>query len=153
MFDASTSHAYKRLVNIVSELKMDYEDPTGQEIGCSGIFEYKGKVNAFSANSVPEQFEETLDLAIKVFNDLEENVAKAQDLICKVYWPIYKEHWADDDIDITENEFMDKLTLITLNVWDRSRVGLDFCEAGLLGGHPLGAISLDKGQCFTEADM
>ena len=95
MFDASTSNAYKRLAKLVSGLKMDYDDPTGQEIGCSGIFEYRGKVNAFSATSVPEHFEETLELAITTFNDLERNVAKAKDLICKVYWPIYKEHWVD----------------------------------------------------------
>lgn len=149
MFDVSKSKAFKELKNVCPDLKMD-TDRLGREISCGGVCHRKEKVISFCAESMPEQFEETLMLGVKAFSNLDEYVEKGKDAICKDFLPVYRE---DDDPDMTEEAFKDKLLLVSVGAFSGSVITVDFCDSGMIGGHVLGANSLDKGETFTETEM
>lgn len=89
-------------------------------------------------------------LGVKAFNDLGRYVEKAKNKICQDFLPVYQE---DDDPDITEEAFKNKLSLVSIGVFHGSVLSLNFYEEGMFGGHILGVNSLNKGETFTETEM
>jgi len=151
MFDSEKSEALKSLKKRCAELKLGKTD-VGDEIFCEGKCDVKGKVVEFYAESIPEDFEETLYLGMRALDHLDEYIDKAKDLIHKYFWESYIEDW-DGDPSIDEEVFKNKLSLSTVAVYQRGVISLHSREDGMFGGHILEANSLNKGKTFTEAEM
>lgn len=149
MFNEKESKAFRKLKKIFPNLELR-ESSIGREISCHGYCKRDGKYLSITSESSPEQFEETLEVGVKIFDHLDEYIEKAKEAICKDFLPVYRE---DDDPDMTEKAFKDNLSLVSVGAFMGNVMTLDFNDKGMLGGHTLGANSLDKGETFTETEM
>ena len=151
MFDEKKSKAFLRLKKICPDVTFE-KNTIGKEVSCSGSCNHKGKVITFFSESIPEDFEVTLILATKVFENLDSYVRKAKDKICHVCLPLYLEDKDDDEPELNEEEYKNKLNLAGVSTFHENVVILDFCDRSTPYGHLLSATSLDKGKIFTDVE-
>ena len=104
----------------------------------------------FFVEANPDEMEESLELWLKLFSNLDGYIEKAKDKISPDFLPTY---WEDDDPEMTEEEFKKRLSLESLSAFHGHVVTLDFSDDGMFGGHTLGATSVDEGKTFAEVEM
>ncbi len=151
MFDREKSEALKYLQERCAELKIGNTD-VGEELFCEGKCDVKGKSIEFYAESMPDDFEETLSLGRQAIDNLDEYIEKAKDLIYRGFWKSYIQDW-NGDSSMKEEMFKNKLSFSTVAVFHGRVISLHFREDGMFCDHILEARSLDKGSTFTEAEM
>ncbi|MEE9327560.1 MAG: DUF2262 domain-containing protein [Cocleimonas sp.] len=149
MFDKIQSKAFQKLNKLLPDLKIGEGIRLGG-IYCSGSCKIDGRHLSFYARSVSEEFEESLELGLQVFQNLDKYTNKAQNKICEDLLPAYLENRVDDEPELTQEEFKKNLTLSSIGIYSGKVVSIGFSDNGMFGGHELDANSLDKGETFTE---
>ena len=126
MFNEEKSEAFRILEDLCSVLKTNRER-IGREVSCAGVLTRKGKVMTLSIEAFPDEMEETIELWLKVFRNLERYIEESKDIISRDFLPIYRE---DDDSDVTEEEFKKRLSIENLSAYRGHVVALDFSDDG-----------------------
>lgn len=144
--------AFNNLKNFCPNLSMS-EVVIGREISCSGTCSFNEKKVAVFVESMPEEFEDTLELVIMVFKNPDSFIKKAKEAIANDFLDVYNNDWVSEDESISKDKFIKNLSISSIGAFFGSVIGLDFQEGGMFQGHTLSANSLDRGETFTEIEM
>ena len=155
-FDPIKSENLKLLSSLV--ITLSNQEIIGNEENYLGYFKYNKKKINLDLEALPNEFEQTLKIAIMCLADtvfLKSCIDKAKVIVCDEFIDIYNEAWKEDDKkpDITHSDFIEKLEFNDLMCRDTSTIIIGFNDGGLFCGHGLNGASFDSGKTFIVAEM
>lgn len=141
---------YIEVLNNLVESKNSKGESDG---ALEGVFKFHGNEVTVCVDPEDEDIEVTLWLAEKFLSKLEEFEASAKAKLFEEMFGEYNEEWRQEkDPILSEDTFLQKLTLV--HIWFLGSDSVDFMysEDGMFGGHSLIAQSFD-GETYTNVQM